>query len=294
MSPTMNSLSHILPFGGISMSLVSLNIETNNLGLVYQSEILSSCSKLRSVLVQCDSEIQLKHEFRRFLDDLYGAGLTELGTSHASQVSDLSLRSVLIGIGSCHIVIDTLEKSLSQRLATNCSNYFFPEDNYPSWLVYRGEGPSVKFQVPEDTNSVMKGITLCVLHSSRPENLTCECFTSVLIINYTKFTFHIYKGDTVISFNDEDWLSVKSNLGVGDNVEIFVTIGHELIVKETAVYLIYEMEVDPTIQVEAQPSPDVKTEPSLFVKNEPLPKTKRISFIRFAKRVRKCLCLNEN
>ncbi|CAI8608213.1 unnamed protein product [Vicia faba] len=236
MSPTMNSLSHILPFGG----------------------------------------------------------LTELGTSHASQVSDLSLRSVLIGIGSCHIVIDTLEKSLSQRLATNCSNYFFPEDNYPSWLVYRGEGPSVKFQVPEDTNSVMKGITLCVLHSSRPENLTCECFTSVLIINYTKFTFHIYKGDTVISFNDEDWLSVKSNLGVGDNVEIFVTIGHELIVKETAVYLIYEMEVDPTIQVEAQPSPDVKTEPSLFVKNEPLPKTKRISFVRIAKRVRKCLCLNEN
>ncbi|XP_058743684.1 disease resistance protein RUN1-like isoform X2 [Vicia villosa] len=254
MSPTMNSLSRIPPFG----------------------------------------EIQLKQEFKRFLDDLYGAGLTELGTSHAPQISDISLRSVLIGIGSCHIVIDTLEKSLSQRLATNCSNSFFPEDNYPSWLVYRGEGPSVKFQVPEDTDSAMKGITLCVLHSSRPENPTSECFTSVLIINYTKFTIHIYKGDTVISFNDEDWLSVKSNLGVGDNVEIFVAIGHGLTVKETTVYLIYGTEVDPTIQVEAHPSPDVKTEQSLFVKNEPLPKTNRISFIGFVKRVRKCLCLNQD
>ncbi|CAL5195436.1 unnamed protein product [Lathyrus oleraceus] len=290
MSPTTNPLSHIPPFGGMSMSLVSLNIETNSLGLVYQSKILRSCSKLRSVSVQCDSEIQLKQEFKRFLDDLYGAGLTELRTSHASQVSDLSLRSVLIGIGSCHIVIDTLEKILSQRLATNCSNSFFPEDNYPSWLVYRGEGASVRFQVPEDTDSVMKGITLCVLHSSSSEKLRSECLTSVLIINYTKFTFHIYKGDTVISFNDEDWQSVKSNLGVGDNVEIFVAIGHILTVKETAVYLIYGMEVEPTIQVEAQPSPDVKAEPSLFVKNKPLPKTKRISFTRLAKRVRKCLC----
>ncbi|XP_058746938.1 uncharacterized protein LOC131619917 [Vicia villosa] len=313
MSPTMNSLSHIPPFGGMSMSLVSLNIETNNSGLVYQPEILSSCSKLRSVSIQCDSEIQLKREFVRLLDDLYGAGLTELGTSDASQISGLSLRSLLIGIGSCDIVIDTLEKSFSQRLATNGISFFL-EDNYPSWLAYRGEGPSVKFQVPEDTDFVMKGITLCVLHSSTREKLTSECFTSLLIINYTKFTIHIYKGDTVMSFNDEDWQSMKSNLGVGDNVEIFVAIGHGLAVKETAVYLIYgqstTMEIEPTIQVETQPSPDVKTGPSaeeelqpspnvktessLFVKNEPLSKTKRISFITIAIKVIECLFSNHN
>jgi len=114
MSPTMNSLPRIPPFGGMSKSLASLDIKSNNLALVSQSQILSSCSKLRSVLVQCDSEIQLKQEFSRFLDDLYGAGLTELGTSHASQILDLSLRSLLIGMGSFHIVINTLEKSLSQ------------------------------------------------------------------------------------------------------------------------------------------------------------------------------------
>ena len=113
-SPTMNSLPRIPPFGGMSKSLASLDIKSNNLALVSQSQILSSCSKLRSVLVQCDSEIQLKQEFRRFLDDLYDAGLTEVGTSHALQVSDLSMRSLSFGIGSCHIVINTLNKSLSR------------------------------------------------------------------------------------------------------------------------------------------------------------------------------------
>ncbi|KAI5422986.1 hypothetical protein KIW84_046125 [Lathyrus oleraceus] len=111
MSPTMNSLARIPPFGGLSMSLVSLDIDSKNLGLVHQSPILSSSSKLRSVCVQCHSEIQLKEELRRFLYDL-----TELETSHASQTSDLSFKSILIGMGSCQIVNETLGKSLSQVL----------------------------------------------------------------------------------------------------------------------------------------------------------------------------------
>jgi hypothetical protein len=83
----------------------------------------------------------------------------------------------------------------------------------------------------------MKGITLCVLYSSAPGNMANECLTSVLIIgiNYTKLVIHIYKQDTVMSFNDEGWKGVVSNLGVGDNVEIFVAIGHVLTVKETTV-----------------------------------------------------------
>ncbi|XP_058743467.1 disease resistance protein RUN1-like [Vicia villosa] len=323
MSPTMDSLTHVPPFGGLSMSLISLNLETSNLGLVYQSEILSSCSKLRSFSVQFDSEIQLKEEFRKLLDDLYGAGLTELGTSHASQISDLSLRSVLIGIGSCHIVMDTLEKSLSQGLATDSSDSFLPSDNYPFWLTYKGEGSSVLFQVPGDSGGCcMKGITLCVLYSSTPENLGTECLISVLIINYTNFTIHIYKQDTVMSFNDEDWQSMVLNLGVGDNVEIVIAIGNGLIVKETTVYLIYDpsngieiepsniMEVDPLTdtkieslqEVEVQPSPNARTEPSSEValqlspkiKMEPLPKTNRKIFTRLAKKVGECLCLNQN
>ncbi|CAJ2635022.1 unnamed protein product [Trifolium pratense] len=251
MSPTMNSLAHIPPFGGMSTSLVSLNVDSRNLGLVYQSPLLGSGSKLRSISIQCDSESQLKQEFKRFLDDLYGAGLNEVGTSHASQISVLSLRSLLIRIGSCDIVIDNLGKSLSQGMATNSSDSFLLGDNYCSWLAYKCEGPSVLFQVPEDSDRCMKGITLCVFYSSTHENLANECLPSVLIINYTKFTIQIYKRDIVMSFNDEDWQSVLSNLGAGDNVEIFIAIGHGFAVKETTVYLIYEqsndMEVQPSV-----------------------------------------------
>jgi hypothetical protein len=200
-----------------------------------------------------------------------------------------------------------------QGLATNSSDSFLPSDNYPSWLAYTCEGPSVLFQVPEDSDCCMKGITLCVLYSSTLGNLANECVTRVLIINYTKLTIQIYKQDTVMSFNDEDWKGVVSNLGVGDNVEIFVAIGHGLTVKETAVYLIYDpstdTKIEPLHEVEMQPSsnvktersdeegvkpsPDMRIEPSLVVKNGPLPATNRI-FTRFAKRVGKCLCLNKN
>ncbi|KAK2406112.1 hypothetical protein P8452_68477 [Trifolium repens] len=335
MSPTMNSLARIPPYGGISMSLVSLCVDSNNLGLIYQSPILSSGSKLRCVSVQCHSEIQLKQELRRFVNDL-----TQLEISHASQISDLSLKSILIGMGSCHIVNETLGKSLSQGLSTNDSiASFLPGNNFPSWLTYTCEGSSVYFQVPEDSDCGMKGITLCVIYSSTLENIATECLASVLVINYTKFTIQIYKRDTVISFNDEDWKSVLSNLEVGDNVEIFVAFGHGLTVKETAVYLIYGQstameiepsdtaEVEPILEVEAQLSPDVKTEPSpgveaqlspdvkkmepspgveaqpstdvkmespLTVKIEPSPKTNEKIFVRLAKSVGVCFCLNQS
>jgi hypothetical protein len=193
--------------------------------------------------------------------------------------------------------------------------------------------------VPEDSDCGMKGITLCVIYSSTLENIATECLASVLVINYTKFTIQIYKRDTVISFNDEDWKSVVSNLEVGDNVEIFVAFGHGLTVKETAVYLIYGQstameiepsdtaEVEPILEVEAQLSPDVKTEPSpgveaqlspdvkktepsrgveaqpstdvkmespLTVKIEPSPKTNEKIFVRLAKSVGVCFCLNQS
>ena len=122
-------------------------------------------------------------------------------------------------------------------------DFFLPGSNYPSSLAYTCEGPSVLLQVPENSDCIMKGITLCVVYSSTPENLATECLPSVLIINYTKFTIQIYKQDTVSSFNNEDWQGVVSNLGVGDNVEIFVAFGHGLIVKEVEPSIDAKMEL---------------------------------------------------
>ena len=81
-----------------------------------------------------------------------------------------------------------------QELRTNDSiDSFLPGDNCPFWLAYTCVGPSVYFQVPEDSVCGMKGITLCVVYSSTLKNIGTECLTSVLIINYTKFTIQIYK-----------------------------------------------------------------------------------------------------
>ena len=161
-----------------------------------------------------------------------------------------------------------------QGLSTNDSfASFLPGDNYPSWLAYTCEGPSVCFQVSEDSDCCMKGITLCVLYTSKFEYLATECLVSIFIINHTKFTIQIYNRDTIMSFNDEDWQGVISNLAVGDNVEIFVAIGHGLTIKETAVYVLYDesndMEIEPSIIVEVEPSTDVKMEPIPKVEVQP-------------------------
>ncbi|BAT97059.1 hypothetical protein VIGAN_09040600 [Vigna angularis var. angularis] len=98
-----------------------------------------------------------------------------------------------------------------------------------------GEGHSVSFIVPQDRD--MKGMILGVVYLSTPKIIEPE-FTIVVIVNYTKCTFHIYKHGTVIFFNEEDWHGIMSNLESGDNVEIFVNFGNGLVVKNTMVYLI--------------------------------------------------------
>ena len=174
-----------------------------------------------------------------------------------------------------------------QGLTSNdSSDVFIPSGNHPTWLAYTGEGPSAQFQVPEDVGCHMKGIIPCVVYSSKSEIMGAECLTSVFIVNYTKCNIQIYKRDTLMFFNDEDWKNVTSNLGPGDDVEIFLAFGHGLIVKETAVYLIYghsitmeikhsitmevesstNMEVEPLAEVNVQLSPEVKVEASTNVK----------------------------
>ncbi|CAK8560083.1 unnamed protein product [Lathyrus sativus] len=281
MSPTINSLPRISPFGNISLSLSSTNLHNNNLGLL--SPMVISLSKIRTVWVQCRSKIQLTQELQRVFDQ-YDVNVSELETTQALQISNLFFRSLLIGMGSCHIVIDTPGNSLSQGLTTNdSSDFFIPGGNCPSWLAYTGEGSSAQFQVPEDIDCHVKGIILCVVYSSTSENIGAECLTSVLIINYTKCTIQIHKRDTVMSFNDEDWKNVTTNLGPGDDVEIFVAFGHGLIVKETVVYLFYDksitmefeqsiiMEIEPSTNMEVKPSEEVNVQPSPVVGLQPSP-----------------------
>lgn len=148
--------------------------------------------------------------------------------------------------------------------------------------------------MPDDGDCRLKGIILCVVYSSTPEMAT-ENLTSVFIFNYTKCTVEIYKQATTMSFTDEDWQRIISNLGPGDNVEIFVAFGHEMIVKKTAVYLIYGQPIttrmEPLPEVSEHLSPDVEMDSSFNVQMEPPKKPKKNIFTKIAK-MRVCLCLN--
>ncbi|XP_019462826.1 PREDICTED: disease resistance-like protein CSA1 [Lupinus angustifolius] len=230
-SQTRNPLSCTQPFQNVSSSLVSVNVQDKN--LIDLSTMLSGFSKVHGVLVQCCSHSQLTQELRRILDELCDVSFTKLErTLNASQVLENCMGCYLIGMGSYQQVIHMLNKSITEGLARNSySDCFLPAENYPYWLAYTGEGHSVLFQVPEGSDCHIKGMALCVVYSSTHKIVPSECITSVLIINHTSFTIHIYKRDTSISFNDEDWLDLMSNLRPGETVEIFAIFGHGLTIK---------------------------------------------------------------
>ncbi|CAJ2635017.1 unnamed protein product [Trifolium pratense] len=116
MAPTMNSLLYISPFGSVSLSLASLVFESDNSG--YLSPNPSSLSKLGRFWVHYRLYFQVTQELRTFLDDLYNVNFTVLeDTSHESQSSSYSLRSLLMKMSSCHGKINnTLGESISQRI----------------------------------------------------------------------------------------------------------------------------------------------------------------------------------
>nr|WIL60040.1 nodulation protein [Melilotus officinalis] len=258
-------LSLMPPFGNMASSLAPINVQNNNSGFLSPIE---SFSQLRTVWIQCHSEIQLTQEFGRILDD------------QASQISNRSTKSLLFRMASCHLAID---KSISQGLTSNgSSNFFLPVANHSSWLACIGEGPSALFQVPKNIDCDMEGIILRVVYSSKSENIGDDGFAGVLIINYTKCTIHIYKRDTVMSFNGEDWKNVTSNLGPGDDVKIYVAFEHGLIVEKTIVYLISGQSIvvevdDPNMEMEPSPKPN-----------------KRMFTRRLPNRMGECVCLNQH
>ncbi|XP_022633874.1 TMV resistance protein N-like [Vigna radiata var. radiata] len=218
MSPIMNSRSYIRP--------LCIDMENDNLRDL--APLLSCLANIRSILVQCDTQSQLSKQLNTiFVED--GVNFTE-STNH-------SLRFSLIGVGSCNEFLNTVRDSVSKGLeSSECCDISLPCENNPYWLGHTGEGHSVSFSVPKDCD--IKGMTLCVVYSSTPEIVATECLRSVLIVNYTKCTYQIHKHGTVMSFNDEDWHGIISNLESEDKVEIFVSFGHGLVVKNTTVYFI--------------------------------------------------------
>ncbi|KAK7286726.1 hypothetical protein RJT34_21937 [Clitoria ternatea] len=243
-SPTMNPLTHIYPLWSMSSSLVSVDVQNINWGDLVP--MFSSLSILLSVWVGCCLKVRLSPELR-IPDDLYDVSFIELGTtSYASEASDLYIR-LLFRMGCHHMVTDTFGKTISQGLTIGVpADFSLPGDHSPYWLTYARVGNSVYFEVPQTSYCRIKGMALCILFSSTLENVAAQCLVNVLIVNYTKCIFQIYKLGTIISFNDEDQQSMLSNPGPGDTVRIFV-FGHGFSVKKTAVYLLCDETMDTRI-----------------------------------------------
>ncbi|XP_027907972.1 TMV resistance protein N-like isoform X2 [Vigna unguiculata] len=219
MRPMVNPQSYFSPF--------CMDMDNNNWRDL--APLHSGLANIRSLLVQCDTTFQLSEQVKTILVE-YSLNFTE------QRISNHYLRFSLIGVGSYSEFLNTLSDSISKGLASSEScDVCLPGDNHPYWLAHIGEGRSVSFTVPQERD--LKRMALCVVYLSAPEFMANECFQSVLVVNYTKCTLQIHNHGTVISFNDRDWEGIISNLGSGDKVEFFVTFGHGLVVKNTAIYL---------------------------------------------------------
>ncbi|XP_014516829.1 TMV resistance protein N-like [Vigna radiata var. radiata] len=217
-SPIMNPISYIHSF--------CMDTEDNTIDI---APLLSTLANIRSVLVACDTDFQLSKQVKNILDE-YFSSITKSG------ISKQHLRCSLIGVGAYHQFFNAVRDNIYEVLANSESgDVCLPAVNDPYCLAHMGDGHSVSFIVPQDR--YMKGMTLCVVYLSNPEAIEPQ-FTTVVVINYTKCRFQIHNYGTVISFKDEDWHDIISNLESGDKVEIFVNFGNGLVVKNTTVYLI--------------------------------------------------------
>ncbi|CAJ2665821.1 unnamed protein product [Trifolium pratense] len=258
MSPT-SGLSSPFQTSPAMSSLVSLDIPHSSSQEL--SSISNHISRLRSLWIECGTELQLSEDAKLILDALYATLSEELeSTSATSQVSKMktselvqccsqlhvleskdSLKSVLIQMGmNCHVT-NNLKEHILQKMDENGSGgCFLPGDRYPYWLTFNCEGSSVTFEVAQVEGRMLKTLMICIVYSSTPDNISSNGLTNLLVKNYTKATIQLYKREALVAFEDEEGQRVVSSIEPGNKVEVVVVFEKGFIVKKTAVYLVYD------------------------------------------------------
>ncbi|KAK2379126.1 disease resistance protein RPS6 [Trifolium repens] len=219
--------------------------------------------KLRSLCVECGSQLQLNQDVARILDifkatdshkfeastsattsqisDMYASPLIGdcLGLVHLSRSKNYS-KSFLIQMGTKCQVSNITEDGIFQTADGSTGSFMPPSNNKSDWFNLSCKGCSVTFDVPTMKGNNLKSMMLFVTYYSSPDNITSECCQGVLIINYTKTTIHAYKRDTLTSFGHGDWQTITSNLEPGNKVEVMVVFGEGFIVEKTTLSLLYD------------------------------------------------------
>ncbi|MED6119776.1 hypothetical protein PIB30_014826 [Stylosanthes scabra] len=234
---------------------------SNDLSSMVQASSSSSAvipfdlPKLRSLWVECDSDLQLNGGVARILATLFATYNKELEATpttsqvlmnniKGSEIFDLRNQSHISGSPKCLVievgmksqVTKVLKDIILQGMKTTTNEFnddwFLKSDKY--WLTFGSKSSSVVFEVPQVNGCNLNSVTLCILYSS-----SSECLKNVLIINYTKSTIQVYKQDTLASLEDEEGRRITSHLEPGNKVEILV-VGYKFIVKRTTIFLIYD------------------------------------------------------
>ncbi|KAI9073637.1 hypothetical protein K1719_044402 [Acacia pycnantha] len=155
-----------------------------------------------------------------------------------------------IQIGKNTEVFHTLSEIVSQGL--NLTNYsddcILPGDNYPYWLTFKGEGASVKFEVPPIKGcDHLKGMAICCVYFPLGDldNQACEsCIIGIIIVNYTKKTTLYKEEDKLASLEEAERKEIISNLESDDEVEVKAVVRNGFTLKKMGVYLIYNESFD--------------------------------------------------
>ncbi|MCH81033.1 TIR-NBS-LRR RCT1 resistance protein [Trifolium medium] len=256
-----------------SLILSWMSPSNNVISLVKTSAAMSSLGtfkdllKLRSLCVECGSDLQLTQDLARILEVLKatncqnlearaGATTSEISDIYASPLIDDCLgqvctsgsknysKSLLIQMGMKCQVSNITKDGIFQTADGTWDSFLLHCDNKSDWLTFSSKGCSIIFDVPAIKRSKLKSMMLSVVYYSSPDNITSEGFHGVLIINYTKTVIQAYKRDTLTSFEDEDWRSITLNLEPGNRVEVMVVFGEGFIVEKTTISILYDEAVD--------------------------------------------------
>ncbi|XP_054781584.1 disease resistance protein RPV1-like isoform X2 [Prosopis cineraria] len=158
--------------------------------------------------------------------------------------STACMSSLTMHVGGSNKVVDTLLKSISKGWSDGGLEYSLPRDNYPNWLVLENDGFSVSFKAPQVAGHFLKGMVLYITYSCLQDSIGSVYPIGVVLKNFTKATLNFYKRDATSFSTDEEWQNIISNLEPGNEVEVEVKFANKYVVKKTAIYLVYDGEVN--------------------------------------------------
>ncbi|KAK4270110.1 hypothetical protein QN277_023189 [Acacia crassicarpa] len=223
----------------LSISSLVLSIAQNGSfhGL---SPFLGDFAKLRGMWEECRPLFRFRGTMARLLDALYETNFMELeSTRDTPQISYTeasaswerheqlriarpadSFNSLLLPMGVCSKANLLQEKISEGWNYGGCDDSHLPGDQYPDWFMYKGEGRSVIFKVPQVIGCHLKAMLLNVVYSSCMDNTTPQFLINILIINYTKATVIEHRGVWQSFYADAEWQNIISSVQPGDLMEL--------------------------------------------------------------------------